>query len=93
MGLPSRAGATDNRVAACTPDAGGRRRTKVLPSPTSLRSSVSEPPWRSASSRPTGTAAPRRDCLAVLQESAEFRRVEVVEIDLLATTGGRLEWI
>jgi hypothetical protein len=44
-------------------------------------------------SSPTGTAAPRRDCLAVLQESAEFRRVEVVEIDLVATTGGRLEWI
>src|SRR6266699_1546175 len=47
---PSSAAAEDMRVAAWAPLVGGRRSTKVLPLPSSLNSSLSEPPCRSASS-------------------------------------------
>src|SRR6266480_385424 len=50
-GMPSSAAGEETRVAACAPLVGGRRRTKVLPLPSSLNSSLSEPPCRSASSR------------------------------------------
>src|SRR5438034_7356265 len=51
VGTPSRAGVWGRRVAAWAPLVGGRRSTKVLPLPSSLNSSLSEPPCRSASSR------------------------------------------
>src|SRR5438874_7034175 len=43
-GMPSSAAAEDRRVAAWAPLVGGRRSTKVLPLPSSLNSSLSEPP-------------------------------------------------
>src|SRR5207248_4168029 len=50
-GMLSSVAAEETRLAAWAPLVGGRRSTKVLPLPSSLNSSLSEPPWRSASSR------------------------------------------
>src|SRR6266480_1412950 len=43
-GMPSSAAGEETRVAAWAPLVGGRRRTKVLPLPSSLNSRLSEPP-------------------------------------------------
>src|ERR1700738_5068173 len=59
---PSRTGAGDMRLAAWAPLVGGRRRTKVLPFPSSLNSSLSEPPCRSASSRLMKRPSPVPGC-------------------------------